>query len=134
MGLSAEENGAIKFVSGKQYTFIFGKKIQIPSFMRGNIELLERFNDEQQKFYLDLKVTTKLLDPLLGFRRWFTGEYLEFKNKKIPEKFKPIYLKRKQNNIRRQGFQGNKKYLSQKYEFKISVTVLFLQLFYKKGT
>lgn len=91
MGLSVEENGAIKFVSQKQYMFVFGIKIRIPSLLRGNIELLEWFDDDEQRFYLDLKVTTKFLGPLFGFTGWFTGEYLDFIDQELPEKFKPTF-------------------------------------------
>lgn len=96
MGLSAEEDGAIKFVSEKQYTFIFGRKIQIPSFLRGNIELIEWFDDNEQKFYLDLKVKTKLLGPLFGFTGCFTGEYLDFKDGKLPKKFISTFEQQKE--------------------------------------
>ncbi|MFT6746489.1 MAG: hypothetical protein ACJAZ2_000830 [Glaciecola sp.] len=96
MGLSAEKKGAIKFVSQKQYAFPFGIKMQIPSFLRGNIELLEWFDDNEQRFYLDLKVTTKLLGPLFGFTGWFTGEYLDFTNGKLPEKFNPTFEQKKE--------------------------------------
>lgn len=91
MGLSAEKNGAIKFISETQYIFILGKKIQIPSALRGNIELLEWYDDSEQKFYLDLKVTTKLIGPLFGFNGWFIGEYLNCKNKVLPKKFTPTF-------------------------------------------
>lgn len=91
MGLSAEENGAIKFVSEEQYLIFFGKKIRISSFIRGNIELLEWFNDDENRFYLDLKVSTKLFGPLFGFTGWFTGEYKDFKNGYLPQKFKPTF-------------------------------------------
>jgi len=96
MGLSAEKNGAIKFVSEKQYTFIFGKKIQIPSFLRGDIELLEWFDENDKKFYLDLKVKTKLFGPLFGFTGWFTGEYLNFKDQELPERFKPKFEEKRE--------------------------------------
>ncbi|WP_062057568.1 DUF4166 domain-containing protein [Aquimarina longa] len=96
MGLSVAEHGAIKFISGDQYVFILGKKIKIPSFIRGNIELLEWYDDTTERFYLDLSVTTTLLGPLFGFTGWFTGEYLDFKNKKLPEKFKPTYEQKKE--------------------------------------
>jgi hypothetical protein len=91
MELAVEENGAIKFVSEKQYTYFFGIKIQIPSFVRGDIELLEWFDDNEQKFYLELKVKTKLLGPIFGFSGWFIGEYIDFSNKEIPEKFRPTF-------------------------------------------
>lgn len=91
MGLSAEDNGAIRFVSEKQYVFVLGKKIQIPFFLRGDIELLEWYEEKEEKFYLDLKVTTKLLGPLFGFTGWFTGEYLDFKDKELPEDFRPTF-------------------------------------------
>ena len=96
MGVVAEKNGAIRFTSEKQYAFIFGKKIQIPSFLRGDIELLEWFNEAENRFYLDLKVKTKLFGPLFGFTGWFKGEYIDFKGKKIPQKFKPIFEEKRE--------------------------------------
>ncbi len=89
MALSAEENGAIKFLSGKQYAILFGRKIPIPSFLRGDIELLEWYDDTEERFYLDLKVSTKLFGPLFGFNGWFTGDYLDFKEGKLPVQFQP---------------------------------------------
>ena len=93
MGLKAE-NGAIRFTSGRQFAFLGKLKIPVPSLIRGDIELLEWYDDEKQKFYLDLKVTSKLLGPLFGFTGWFDAEYLVFKEPTIPQKFKPI---RKEN-------------------------------------
>ncbi len=87
MNLEATENGAIKFSSGKQYIFIFNRKIEIPSLLRGDIELLEWYDDKQEKFYLDLTVKSKLFGRLFGFNGWFEGEYIE--NLELPEKFKP---------------------------------------------
>ncbi|MDI9868660.1 DUF4166 domain-containing protein [Flectobacillus roseus] len=93
MGLKAE-NGAIRFTSGRQFAFLGKLKIPVPSLIRGDIELLEWYDNEKQKFYLDLKVTSKLLGPLFGFTGWFDAEYLVFKEPTIPQKFKPI---RKEN-------------------------------------
>ena len=88
MGLSAE-NGAIRFTSGRQFMFIGGFKLPVPKILRGDIELLEWFDDEKQLFYLDLKVKSKLFGPLFGFTGWFDAEYVDFSGQTIPEKFKP---------------------------------------------
>ncbi len=88
MGLSAE-NGAIRFTSGRQFAFVAGLKLPIPRLIRGNIELLEWYDDDKQKFYLDLKVTSKLFGPLFGFTGWFDAAYIDFRGKSIPEKFRP---------------------------------------------
>jgi hypothetical protein len=60
MALSAE-NGAIRFKSGRQFLFIAGLKIPGPKLVRGNIDLIEWYDDEQQKFYLDLKLIVSYL-------------------------------------------------------------------------
>lgn len=91
MDLFAEANGAIRFKSGKQYTFLFGKKIRIPALFTGNIDLVEWFDDAENRFYLDLKVSTKLLGPLFGFTGWFEAEYIDFKQGDLPAHFKPTY-------------------------------------------
>jgi hypothetical protein len=88
MGLTAED-GAIRFTSGRQFLFIGGFKLPVPKILRGDIELLEWFDDEKQFFYLDLKVKSKLFGPLFGFTGWFKAEYVDFKQKTIPPKFKP---------------------------------------------
>ena len=88
MDLSAE-NGAIKFTSGRQFAFVGGLKLPVPKLFRGDIELLEWFDDEKQKFYLDLKVNSILFGPLFGFTGWFNAEYIDFRGQTIPNKFKP---------------------------------------------
>ncbi|WP_202703453.1 DUF4166 domain-containing protein [Flavobacterium sp. UGB4466] len=88
MGLSAED-GAIRFTSGRQFAFVGGLKLPIPKLVRGDIELLEWFDDTEQKFYLDLSVKSKLFGPLFGFTGWFNAEYIDFRGQKIPNKFKP---------------------------------------------
>lgn len=98
MHLFAEKNGAIRFKSGKQFYFLFGLKVPIPFFLRGNIDLLEWFDDEKGKFFLDLKVSTKLLGPLFGFHGWFDGEYLDFRNGSLPEQFEPTRVEKKNNS------------------------------------
>lgn len=89
MDLKAE-NGAIRFTSGRQFAFIGGLKLPVPGFLRGDIDLLEWYNDDKQRFYLDLKVKSKLFGPLFGFTGWFDAEYLDFRGKVVPDKFKPI--------------------------------------------
>lgn len=96
MALSAEKDGAIKFNSKRQFAFLLGMKIPVPSFIRGDIELLEWFDDEQNRFYLDLKVKSKLVGPLFGFTGWFDGEYLDFTGQQLPEKFKPTRVERRE--------------------------------------
>jgi len=96
MGLMAEKDGAIKFTSGKQFIFMFGLKIPVLSFLRGDIELLEWYDDKEKKFYLDLKVVSKLFGPLFGFSGWFELEYIDFTGKQIPEKFKPTRFESKE--------------------------------------
>jgi Domain of unknown function (DUF4166) len=96
MGLSAEKNGAIKFTSGRQFGFILGLQLPVPSLFRGDIELLEWFDDEKGKFYLDLKVKSKLFGPLFGFTGWFDGQYIDFKGQTIPEKFRPTRVEKRE--------------------------------------
>lgn len=88
MGLKAED-GAIRFTSGRQFVFIGRLKIPVPSLLRGDIDLLEWYDDTKQCFYLDLKVKSKLFGPLFGFTGWFDAEYVDFKKQNIPDKFKP---------------------------------------------
>lgn len=90
MRLSAEDDGAIRFTSGKQYVYFLGLQLPIPSIVRGDIELLEWYDDTKGKFYLDLKVKSKIFGPLFGFNGWFEGEYIDFTGKQVPEKFKPV--------------------------------------------
>lgn len=92
MGLGVEENGAIRFTSGRQFIFILGLQIPVPWFARGDIELLEWYDDEKQRFGLDLNVKSKLFGPLFGFNGWFDAEYVDFKSGILPEKFRPIRL------------------------------------------
>jgi hypothetical protein len=95
MALSAE-NGAIRFKSGRQFLFILGLKIPVPKLVRGNIDLIEWYDDEQQKFYLDLKVNSVLFGPLFGFTGWFDADYIDFTGKTIPDKFKPTREEQKE--------------------------------------
>jgi hypothetical protein len=95
MALSAE-NGAIRFKSGRQFLFIAGLKIPVPKLVRGNIDLIEWYDDEQQKFYLDLKVNSVLFGPLFGFTGWFDADYIDFTGKTIPDKFKPTREEQKE--------------------------------------
>ena len=95
MALSAE-NGAIRFKSGRQFLFILGLKIPVPKLVRGNIDLIEWYDDEKQKFYLDLKVNSVLFGPLFGFTGWFDADYIDFTGKTIPDKFKPTREEQKE--------------------------------------
>jgi hypothetical protein len=95
MGLKVEK-GAIRFTSGRQFAFMGRLKFPIPSIVRGNIDLLEWYDDDKQLFYLDLKVKSKLFGPLFGFTGWFDAEYKDFKEQTIPEKFKPTRDERRE--------------------------------------
>ena len=88
MQLSAED-GAIRFRSGKQYAFLGNFKIAIPRCFRANIDLLEWYDDQTQRFHLDLSVKSNFFGPLFGFNGWFDAEYIDFEGKKLPDKFKP---------------------------------------------
>lgn len=88
MQLNAEQ-GAIRFRSGKQFAFLGKFKIPVPRWFRANIDLLEWYDDDTQRFYLDLSVKSNFFGPLFGFNGWFDAEYIDFNGKKLPEKFKP---------------------------------------------
>lgn len=96
MELHAERDGAIRFSSGRQFIYILGFQIPVPSFTRGNIELVEWYDDEKQRFGLDLSVKSLFFGPLFGFSGWFDAEYIDFSGQSIPEKFRPVRVESKE--------------------------------------
>lgn len=89
MELKNLPNGEIQFLSKSQFSFISNYKVPIPSFLRGDINLIEWYDEATDRFYLDLKVVSKLLGPLFGFNGWFKVEYIDFTHKKLPKRFQP---------------------------------------------
>ncbi len=88
--LRATKDGAILLASGKQYAFIGPFKLPVPSLVRGDVELLQWYDEEKKVFYVDMSVKSKLFGPLFGFTGWFAAEYVDFTGKQLPEKFKPV--------------------------------------------
>ncbi|MCY8518588.1 DUF4166 domain-containing protein [Bacillus atrophaeus] len=71
LSFEAEQNGALKITSGKQWFLIFGKKIPIPKWLRGKSTVYESYHDENACFTIEVHVENDILGTLFYYKGSF---------------------------------------------------------------
>jgi hypothetical protein len=61
----------------------------------GTAELREAYDDERERFTIDVRVTNRRFGPLVGYRGWFTCTYPEVVGDAVPPSVKPLREERR---------------------------------------
>lgn len=87
--LTVDERGGLRLRSGDQrfYEGLIG--FRFPLFFSGIAEVCEWYDDEIEKFRIEVQVTNRYWGPLFGYRGTFSVEWKSVKPQDIPADVKP---------------------------------------------
>ncbi|WP_309129023.1 DUF4166 domain-containing protein [Microbacterium sp.] len=76
LDLAVTDDGALRLTSGEQRFYEGPIAFRFPMLFSGRAHLVERFDDEQGHYTIDLEVRNDLLGLLFGYRGMFECEFL----------------------------------------------------------
>jgi hypothetical protein len=88
LDLAVTDDGALQLTSGAQRFYEGPVAFRFPMRFSGRARLTERFDDEQDRYVIDLEVHNDVLGFLFGYRGTFECEFLE--GETPPETVKPV--------------------------------------------
>ena len=87
--LSVDKNGGLRLRSGAQRFYEGPIAFTFPLFFSGIADVCEWYDDQAQKFRIEVKVTNKVWGPLFGYRGSFDVEWRPVLNGATPEDIRP---------------------------------------------
>lgn len=94
--LSVTPGGGLRLQSGAQrfYEGLIG--FSFPLLFSGNAEVCEWYDDQLQKFCIDVNVHNRVWGPLFGYRGTFDVEWKPINRQTIPATVQPVRLERRE--------------------------------------
>lgn len=77
LDLAVTDDGALQLTSGEQRFYEGPLAFRFPMLFSGRARLRERYDDEQQRFLIDLEIHNDVLGFLFGYRGAFTCEFVD---------------------------------------------------------
>jgi hypothetical protein len=87
--LSVDERGGLRLRSGEQRFYEGRLGFRFPLFFSGIAEVCEWYDDEIEKFCIEVRVTNRFWGPLFGYRGTFDVEWKSVPPEEIPADVKP---------------------------------------------
>jgi len=89
LDLSVSENGGMSLTSGAQrfYEGLIG--LSFPMLFSGVARVREWYDDDEDRFRIDVNVSNKAWGPLFGYSGWFEAEWFETPEDGAPEHVRP---------------------------------------------
>lgn len=87
---TACDDGSLQIVSGGQRFYEGLVGFRFPMALSGTALLSEAYDDERERFTIEVAVTNARLGPLAGYRGWFTCEYPEVVGDAVPASARPL--------------------------------------------
>ena len=70
---SVEPDGSLRFTSGRQRMYEWRIGFPFPMIFAGVAEVHERYDDELERFELEVSITNRRFGKIFGYRGWFVG-------------------------------------------------------------
>jgi Domain of unknown function (DUF4166) len=86
--LTVDEQGGLLIKSGEQRFRECGIGLVVPRLLTGVAEVRERYDDDLDRFCIEVVVTNPVLEPLFGYRGTFTATYPE--HPRVPPWVRPL--------------------------------------------
>ena len=94
--LSVDERGGLCLRSGDQRFYEGGIDFSFPLLFSGVAEVCEWYEDSDQRFHIEVKVSNQVWGPLFGYRGSFDIEWLKVGPNEIPTDIPPIRCERRE--------------------------------------
>ncbi|GAE29590.1 DUF4166 domain-containing protein [Halalkalibacter hemicellulosilyticus] len=88
LDIDVMSNGGIKLVSGPLFINREQKTMELPSLFSAKATAKEWFNDEQNRFHIEVDVQNRYFGTIFGYKGTFTVQYYDF-NGNLPSEVKP---------------------------------------------
>ena len=88
--LQVAENGGLRLRSGEQRFYEGFLGFRFPMLFSGVADVCEWFDEAEQKFRIEVKVTNSVWGPLFGYRGAFETTYLPITPAMVPTDVKPL--------------------------------------------
>ena len=97
LDLSADERGGLRLRSGEQRFYEGPIAFRFPMTLSGYADVREWYEDEQQRFWIEVAVTNPRWGPLFGYRGWFTVDWKDVRRpEEIPRHVRPLREERRE--------------------------------------
>jgi hypothetical protein len=87
---SVSEKGGVCLVSGEQRFYEGLVGFRFPLLFSGIATVHEWYDEDKDKFFIEVNVNNKVWGPLFGYKGSFDVEYIPIKADEVPSKVKPI--------------------------------------------
>jgi len=94
--LSVDERGGLRLLSGEQRFYEGPIAFRFPLLFSGVAEVCEWYDDETERFRIEVNVRNRLWGPLFGYRGSFTVDWLGAKDLVVPDHIKPVRVERRE--------------------------------------
>ena len=94
--MSVDERGGLRLRSGAQrlYEGIIG--FPFPMFFSGVADVCEWYDDDEQRFRIEVNVHNPVWGPLFGYSGWFEAEWFDAPSDHAPEHVRPLREERRE--------------------------------------
>lgn len=89
------ENGGMGLRSGEQYFYEGPLGFKFPMAFSGYADVCEWYDEEKEKFRIDVKVNNTIFGPLFGYSGFFDTTFRPIENNEIPQHVKPVREERR---------------------------------------
>jgi hypothetical protein len=94
--LSVDERGELRLLSGEQRFYEGPIAFRFPLVFSGVAEVCEWYDDETERFRIEVNVRNRLWGLLFGYRGSFTAALVGAKDLVVPEHVKPVRVERRE--------------------------------------
>jgi len=94
--LSVDARGGLRIRSGEQRFYEGPLAFRFPLLFSGVAEVCEWYDDERERYGIDVAVRNHVFGPLFGYRGWFQAEEIEVPPGEAPRRLRPLREERRE--------------------------------------
>lgn len=90
LAADALDDGSLRIRTGAQRLYEWRVGVRIPQWLSGQAEVVERFDDADDRFEIDVVITSPVVGRLFGYGGWFRLERMACRREDIPSDAIPV--------------------------------------------
>lgn len=96
LDLSVAANGGLRLVSGEQRFYEGRLGFRFPAALSGAADVLEWYDDDTERYAIEVRVTNRFFGPLFGYSGTFTADRRDVSASGVPPSVKPVREERRE--------------------------------------
>lgn len=72
---TATSTGGLHIETGEQWIALGHRTVPVPQFLRADVDVLERYDDDQDRFEIEVTISNPLIGHVFSYDGWFTVTY-----------------------------------------------------------